>query len=119
MGRRNSLVVLDASGPEVSPLVSHGRLDTGTSALEGTAVLDFEVVGRNMVAVYAHLKYGQRSPWFWWSYACGPFCAPQACSESVQVEIVVPLIEIFVSPTSIITLDHKKLLKNSTFVGNT
>ena len=49
--------------PEVCPLVSHGRLDTGTSALEDTADLDFD-----MVADYAHLKYGQRSPWFWWSY---------------------------------------------------
>ena len=48
------------------------------------------------------------SPWFWWSYACGPLCAPQACYEGVQVEIVVSQIDIFVSPTSIITLDHKK-----------
>ena len=39
---------------------------------------------------------------------CGPFCAPQAFSESLQVEIVVSQIDIFVSPTSIITLDHKK-----------
>ena len=29
--------------PEVCPLVSHGRLDTGSSALEDTADLDFEV----------------------------------------------------------------------------
>ena len=28
-------------------------------------------------------------------------------------------IDIFISSTSFITLDHKKLLKNSTFVGNT
>ena len=29
------------------------------------------------------------------------------------------VIDIFISSTSFITLDHKKLLKNSTFVGNT
>ena len=45
---------------------------------------------------------------------CGPFCALQACCEGVQVEI-----DIFDSSTSIITLDHKKKLKNNTFVGNT
>ena len=28
-------------------------------------------------------------------------------------------IDIFVSSTSIVTLDHKKKLKNNTFVGNT
>ena len=28
-------------------------------------------------------------------------------------------IDIFVSPTSVIILDHKKKLKNNTFVGNT
>ena len=42
--------------PEVSPLVSYGRLDTGTSALEGTAVLDFEVDGRNLIAVFCSLE---------------------------------------------------------------
>ena len=37
----------------------------------------------------------------------------------VQVDPVMSEIDIFVSSTSLITLDHKKLLKNSTFVGNT
>ena len=50
---------------------------------------------------------------------CGPFCAQQAFSESFQVEIVVSQIDIFVSSTSIITLVHKKKLKNNTLVGNT
>ena len=96
--------------PEVCPLASHGRLDTGTSALQDTADLDFEVNfhcrhrqdcadgleyrrlfdlslgfrvcaimkfhcswvaidGGNMIADCAHLRYGQRSPWFWWSHS--------------------------------------------------
>ena len=38
---------------------------------------------------------------------CGPFCALQACCEGVQVEIVMPEIDIFDSSTSIITLDLK------------
>ena len=49
---------------------------------------------------------------------CGPLCALQACYEGVQVEIVVPEIDIFLSSTSIITLDHKKLTHNK-FFGNT
>ena len=96
--------------PEVYPLVSHGRFDTGISALMDTADLDSEVNfhwrprqdsadgleyrrlfdlslgirvcaimkfhwswvaidGGNMMADCAHLKYGQRSLWFWWSYS--------------------------------------------------
>ena len=50
---------------------------------------------------------------------CSPFCALQACYEGVQVEIVVSGIDIFVSSISIVALDHKKKLKNNTFVGNT
>ena len=48
---------------------------------------------------------------------CGPFCA-QACCEGLQVETVMPEIDIFVSSTGIITLDHTTKLKNNTFVGN-
>ena len=50
---------------------------------------------------------------------CGPFCALQACCEGLQVEIVMPEIDIFVSSTSVFILDHKTKLKNNTFVGNT
>ena len=49
---------------------------------------------------------------------CGPFCALQACCEGLQVEIVMPEIDIFVSSTGIITLDHKTKFKNNTFVRN-
>ena len=45
---------------------------------------------------------------------------PGTCSLfRVQVETVVSQIDIFISSMSIITLDHKKKLKNNTFVGNT
>ena len=37
----------------------------------------------------------------------------------VQVKSVMSEIDIFIFSTSFITLDHKKKLKNSTFVGNT
>ena len=47
---------------------------------------------------------------------CGPSWALQACCEGVQVEIVMPEFDIFVSSTSTITLDHNKKLKNNTFV---
>ena len=50
---------------------------------------------------------------------CGPFCALQACYEAVLLETVMSEIDIFASPTGIITLDHKKKLKNNMFVGNT
>ena len=50
---------------------------------------------------------------------CGPICALQAWCEGVQVEIVMSEIDLFVSSTSIVTLDHKKKLKNNAFVGNT
>ena len=49
---------------------------------------------------------------------CGPFCALQG-SEGVQIEIVMPEFDVFVSSTSTITLDHNKKLKNNTFVRNT
>ena len=45
---------------------------------------------------------------------CGPFCALQPCCEGVQVKIVMPENDIFVS-----SLDRKTKLKNNTFVGNT
>ena len=48
---------------------------------------------------------------------CDPFCALQACYEGVQVETVMSEIDIFVSSTGIITLDHIKKFRNSTFVG--
>ena len=45
---------------------------------------------------------------------------PGTCSLfRVQVGTVMSEIDIFISSTSFITSDHKKLLKNSTFVGNT
>ena len=47
-----------------------------------------------------------------------PF-APRACYESVQVETVTSELDIFFSPTGVITLDHKKKLKDNTFFGNT
>ena len=50
---------------------------------------------------------------------CNPLCALQACYEAVQVESVMSEIDIFVSPTGIITLDHMKKLMHNTFVGNT
>ena len=50
---------------------------------------------------------------------CDPLCALQTCYEAVQVETVMSEIDIFVSPTGIITLDHMKKLKHNTFVGNT
>ena len=50
---------------------------------------------------------------------CAPFWALQACSEGVQVEIVMSEFDIFVSSMSIITLDHMKSLKNITLDGNT
>ena len=49
---------------------------------------------------------------------CDPLCALQACYETVQVKTVMSEIDIFVSPTGIITLDHMEKLKHSTFVGN-
>ena len=49
---------------------------------------------------------------------CDPSCA-QACYEGVQVETVMSEIDIFVTPTAIITFDHMKKLKNKTFIGNT
>ena len=40
---------------------------------------------------------------------CVPFCALQACyDEGVPVETVMSEIDIFVSPTGIITFDHMK-----------
>ena len=50
---------------------------------------------------------------------CEPICAMQACCERVQVETVMSEIDNCVSSTSIITLDHKKKLKNGALVGNT
>ena len=47
------------------------------------------------------------------------FCLPQACYEAVQVETVMSEIDIFVSPTGIITLDHMRKLNDITLVGNT
>ena len=44
---------------------------------------------------------------------------PAGVLEGVQVETTVSEIDIFVSPTSIITLDHMDKLKNNTLVGNT
>ena len=49
---------------------------------------------------------------------CDYLCALQACYEGVQAETVVSEIDIFVSSTSTITLDHNKKLKNNTFVEN-
>ena len=45
---------------------------------------------------------------------CGPFCALQKYCEGVQIEIVMPEVDVFVSSTSTITLDHNKKLKNNT-----
>ena len=45
--------------------------------------------------------------------------ALQACSEGLQVEIVMSEFDIFVSSMGIITLDHMKSLKNITLDGNT
>ena len=52
---------------------------------------------------------------------CDPLCALQARYEGVQVETVMSEFDIFVSrrPNGVITLDHKKTLKNNTFVRNT
>ena len=50
---------------------------------------------------------------------CALFWALQACSEGVQVEIVMSEIDIFVSSMSIATLDHMKSLMNITLDGNT
>ena len=47
------------------------------------------------------------------------FGLPQACYKAVQVETVMSEIDIFVSPTGIITLDHMKKLNEITLVGNT
>ena len=50
---------------------------------------------------------------------CDPFRALQACFEGVRVETVMSEIDIFVSSTGVITLDHMKKLNEITVVGNT
>ena len=47
------------------------------------------------------------------------FRALQACFEGVRVETVMSEIDIFVSSTGVITLDHMKKLNEITLVGNT
>ena len=50
---------------------------------------------------------------------CDPFRALQACIEGVRVETVMSEIDIFVSSTGVITLDHMKKLNEIKLVGNT
>ena len=65
--------------PEVCPLVSHGRLDTGTSALEDTAnddithATDVLIVGKRV-----SLRGSGGRILF---AVCEPFCALQACAR--------------------------------------
>ena len=48
-----------------------------------------------------------------------PFCALQACFEGVQVETVMSVVDIFVSPTGCHHFGPHEKLKFNTFVGNT